>query len=62
MANCFLFYYEDEWIRKTKWKDLIQAKKFSNMFRFIVDPAAKNDDDEFEKIHHELPSRVRIKK
>lgn len=43
MAVFFIFYYEDQWIRKTKRKDLNQAGKFSRMFRFADGLAAIND-------------------
>ena len=63
MANLFLFYYEDKWIRKTKKKNLILARKFSNVFRFIDDLAALNDGGEFEKICHEIyPPELQLKR
>lgn len=43
MAVFFIFYYEDQWIRKTKRKNLNQAGKFSRMFRFTDGLAAIND-------------------
>ena len=63
MANLFLFYFEDKWIRKTKRKDLILARKFGNVFRFIDDLAAINDSGEFEKVIQEIyPPELELKK
>ena len=63
MANLFLFYYEDKWIRKTKRKDLIKARMFCNTFRFIDDLAAINDHGEFENVYKEIyPPELELKK
>ena len=63
MANLFLYYYEEKWIRKTKRKDLIMARKFGNVFRFIDDLAAINDSGEFEKIFREIyPPELELKR
>ena len=51
MSISFRFNYEDKWIRKSKAKDLYQARKFSYMFRFIDDLAIINDGWEFEKVY-----------
>ena len=50
MADHFLFYYEEKWIRNTKRENLIQARKLSNMFRFIDDPTVIIDGGEFDEI------------
>lgn len=54
MAIIFLFYYEQKCIRKTKGKELIQGRKFSNMFSFIDDLATFNYAREFEKLYLKL--------
>ena len=49
-ANLFLYYYESRWMNELKKKDLIRARKLCNIFRFIDDLNAINDDaGEFEK-------------
>ena len=32
MANLFLYYFEDKWMRKTKRKNVFLARKFGNVF------------------------------
>ena len=54
MAVFFIFYYEDQSIRKTKRKDLNQARKFSRIFRFTDGLAAINDGGEVEKVYREI--------
>ena len=49
MANLFLYFYESKWLESTKKHNLIKARKFSNVFRFIDDLCAINDDFEFRK-------------
>ena len=48
-ANLFLYYYEKKWITDLKKKDLLKARKLGNIFRFIDDLSAINDNREFEK-------------
>ena len=63
MANLFLYYYENRWLKNLKKKDLISARKFSNTFRFIDDLCAINDGGLFEKHHHEIyPPELELKK
>ena len=54
MSNLFLFHYEEKWTRKTKRKDLTQAKKYSSMFRFLDDLASIDNGGEFERVYHEI--------
>ena len=53
MTNLFLLYHEDEWIWKSKWKDLNEARKFRYVFRLINGFAAISDCVEVEKVYHE---------
>ena len=46
-ANLFLYYYENKWISNLKKTDLITARKLSNIFRFIDDLNAINDNHIF---------------
>ena len=64
MANLFLVYYEGKCIRKEKWKDLIQARKFSNMSRFIVDLSVViNAGGEFGKVYHGIyPPKLQLRR
>ena len=48
-ANLFLYYYEKKWITDLQKRDLIAARKLANIFRFIDDLSAINDNGEFEK-------------
>ena len=47
-ANLFLYYYEREWVNSIKKNDIIKARKLCNIFRFIDDLSAINDDNKFE--------------
>ena len=49
MANLFLYHFESKWLKELKKKNLNQARKFSNTFRFIDDLNAMNDGGLFEK-------------
>ena len=49
MANLFLYHYESKWMKELKKSNLIQARKFSNTFRFIDDLSAMNDGGLFER-------------
>ena len=62
MANLFLYFYENKWLQSTKKQDLIKARKFSNVFRFIDDLCAVNDDFEFRKNFKNIyPSELELK-
>lgn len=48
---------------KAKQKDLIKARKFWNMFRFIDDLAAIDNGGEFEKVYRETyPPELELKR
>ena len=56
MANLFLFYYENKFIKSLKVSNTAKARKFSYVFRFIDDLNSINNYDEFE-IDPELLAR-----
>ena len=63
IRKLFLFHYEEKFIGKAKWKDLIQARKFSNISRFIVDLSDINDGGEFEKVYHGIyPTALQLRR
>ena len=49
MANLFLYYYENKFLKQYKLKNMKNARKFHFIFRFIDDLLAINDEGEFEK-------------
>ena len=54
MANLFLYFYENKWVKSLKKTDLQKARKFSNTFRFIDDLLTINDDEVFRNSFHEI--------
>jgi len=63
MANLFLYYYESKFLKEYKNKNPAKASKFNNLFRFIDDLCAINDDEEFEKnIIKIYPVELELKK
>ena len=63
MANLFLYHYESKWMKELKKSNLIQARKFSNTFRFIDDLSAMNDGGLFEQNFKEIyPPELELKK
>ena len=48
LANLLLYVYESKRMNKLKKNDVIKAKKFCNMFRFINDLNSINDGGDFE--------------
>ena len=46
-ANLFLYVYESKFIKNLLKTNPIRALKFRNVFRFIYDLIAINDDGEF---------------
>ena len=54
MANLFLYFYENKWVRTLKKTDLNKARKFRYTFRFIDDLITINDNGLFEKYHKEI--------
>ena len=49
MKNLFCRYYWYKYIRKTKWNNFIQSRKFISVFQLTDDLATTNDGDESEK-------------
>ena len=63
LANLFLYFYENKWIRTTKKHDIHKARRFGNVFRFIDDLVAINDNGEFEKCYSDIyPPELELKK
>ena len=63
MANLFLYYYESNYVKKVKKKDIFIARKFRHTYRFIDDLLAVNDDGEFEKCFKDIyPEELELKK
>ena len=63
MANLFLYYYESKFLKSYKLKNMGNARKFNNIFRFQDDLAAVNDDGEFDKnINNIYPEELELKK
>ena len=50
MANLFLYNYENKFIKELKKTDRLAARKFGNIWRYIDDLSAVNDDKMFENI------------
>ena len=53
-ANLFLYFYESKWMNELKKNDLIKARKFCNIFRFIDDLNSINDGGEFENSYSNI--------
>lgn len=47
MANLFLYYCENKWIRNLKKENIQKSRRFSNTYRFIDDLITINDDNLF---------------
>ena len=63
LANLFLYFYENKWIRTTKKHNIHKARRFGNVFRFIDDLVAINDNGEFEKCYSDIyPPELELKK
>ena len=63
LANLFLHYYENKWIRTNKKCDINKVRRFTNVFRFIDDLVAINDNGEFERCYSEIyPPELELKK
>ena len=61
MANLFLYYYENKWIKNLKKVNLQKARKFCNTFRFIDDLLTINDNNEFlQSIHEIYPAELQL--
>ena len=63
MANLFLCYFENKFMKQFKVNNMNRARKFNYTFRFIDDLNAVNDDDEFEKNKGDIyPKYLELKK
>ena len=62
-ANLFLYYYESKWLQSLKTSDYQIARRFGNVFRYIDDLLAINDNGEFEKNYLNIyPPELQLKK
>ena len=63
MANLFLYYYENKFLKQYKLKNMKNARIFNFIFRFIDDLLAINDEGLFEKnIKNIYPKELELKK
>ena len=62
-ANLFLYHYESKWLQSLKSNNYQMARRFGNVFRYIDDLLAINDNGEFEKNYAEIyPPELELKK
>ena len=62
-ANLFLYHYESKWLHSLKSSDYQIARRFGNVFRYIDDLLAINDNGEFERNYLNIyPSELELKK
>jgi len=61
VANLFLYFYENKWMLDLKKKDLLLARKLSNIFRFIDDLNATNDNMIFQRSYKDPVGTRKIK-
>ena len=62
-ANLFLFFYKSRWLKSIKNANYGVIRKIGNIFRFIDDLIAINDENKFENHHNEIyPSKLILKK
>ena len=62
-ANLFLYYYESKWLQSLKTDDYQMARRFGNVFRYIDDLLAINDNGEFERNYKNIyPPELALKK
>ena len=63
MANLFLYHYESKFIKELNKTDRLSACKFCNIWRYIDDLSAVNDDKMFENnISKIYPPELELKK
>ena len=63
MANLFLYYYENKYMKQLTKVDVRMARKFGNIFRFIDDLHAMNDGQLFSKVYKDIyPKDQELKK
>ena len=62
-ANLYLYHYESKWLQSLKSNNYQMARRFGNVFRYIDDLLAINDNGEFEKNYAEIyPPELELKK
>ena len=62
-ANLFLFHYEYRWIKKQSKENPSLVRLFNNIFRYIDDLIALNNNNEFDKHYKEIyPPELELKK
>ena len=54
MANLFLFYYENKFMKNLKVSNIAKARRFSYIYRFIDDLNSINDYGEFERCYKDI--------
>ena len=61
--NLFLFFYKSRWLKSIENINYGVARKFGNIFRFVDDLIAINDENEFENHYIEIyPPELILKK
>ena len=61
--NLFLFFYKSRWLKSIENTNYGVARKFGNIFRFVDDLIAINDENEFENQYNEIyPPELILKK
>ena len=61
-TNYFLYYYDRKWFLEIKKWDLLKARLFPNIFRFIINLCTFNND-EFENYYNEIyPGEMELNK
>lgn len=62
-ANLFLFHYECKWIKNKSKENPSLVRLFNNIFRYIDDLIALNNNSEFDKHYKEIyPPELELKK
>ena len=63
MANLFLYFYENQYLRDLKKQNLMLARRLSNAFRYIDDLCTINDNRQFERtVKNIYPTGLELKK
>ena len=62
LANLFLYTYESDWLKNLEQTDTARARRFSNIFRYIDDLIAINDNGEFSNSFINIyPHQIELK-
>ena len=54
MANLFLFYYEEKFMKSLKFSNIARARRFSYIYRFIDKLNSISDYGEFERCYKDI--------